>query len=246
MLSKFFEESIILTADDRGVYYIRQFDDKIYWVGESSTGKFVNIFRGNLHELGSEDIWEGFYFDVPKGITSNFGKLKVRVFSAPDNPNQFLFQKVDSSVRYGAKNWNIEKLEKITPLEIKTIIEFPVEKYGSLTGIWESDDEGIYYITEADVPELGAKQVVWFAEHPDAQLKIANNQSGYKWANVFFGFFDNNVRIIRGEWVDIPKGKHNNTGKLTLELIDNDFMKIKNFEENSSPYRGSFLKRIKN
>jgi hypothetical protein len=79
----------------------------------------------------------------------------------------------------------------------------------TLTGPWDSNDGGTYYIRQ-----IGSK--VWWAG--------MSSDQGHTWANVFLGdivWMWNSVAeawypIIRGKWADVPLGRYLNAG--TLEL----------------------------
>src|SRR5262249_45673979 len=77
----------IWSADDGGVYYLRQLGDIVWWAGLSTespggTGdfhkglRFSNVFRGRK----SGDTITGEWADVPRGQTLNYGVLTLDVF----------------------------------------------------------------------------------------------------------------------------------------------------------------------
>lgn len=79
-----------------------------------------------------------------------------------------------------------------------------------LTGYWNANDRGHYYIRQV------GDQVYWLGEHPDGH-----------WANVFKGRLNNNTReairsgqtvTLEGDFIDIPKGKAQGEGRLELEI----------------------------
>jgi hypothetical protein len=70
-----------------------------------------------------------------------------------------------------------------------------------LTGIWEGNDGGTYYLRQ-----LG-DELYWFGEL---------SPTSPAWSNVFYGRVQFNQVI--GEWSDVPKGRANSSGKLLLKI----------------------------
>jgi hypothetical protein len=75
----------------------------------------------------------------------------------------------------------------------------------SLTGTWSCDDGGSYYIRQR-----GA-EVFWFGEP---------SSTDPHWSNVAHGEIDSSGRI-RLSWADVPKGRINSGGLLTLQIENN-------------------------
>lgn len=75
---------------------------------------------------------------------------------------------------------------------------------GRLTGVWEADDEGIYYLRETDDGRLW-----WFGTD-------VGRTTGNTFSNVAIGQIDGSV--IRLEWADVPYGTWLNRGELTLQV----------------------------
>ncbi|TAN44633.1 MAG: hypothetical protein EPN22_05985 [Nitrospirae bacterium] len=78
------------------------------------------------------------------------------------------------------------------------------ETYYNLTGVWRSDDGGLYYIRQ-----IGNK-VWWFGE------SSANSPA---WSNAAYGEIIGNE--LRLQWADVPKGYNMNSGSLVLNIISN-------------------------
>ncbi len=72
-----------------------------------------------------------------------------------------------------------------------------------LTGRWSVDDRGIYYIYH-----LGSL-VIWYGEQNYVNGKPV-------WSNVGFGTKTGNTITL--EWADVPKGRNNGNGVLTLNI----------------------------
>lgn len=76
------------------------------------------------------------------------------------------------------------------------------DESGGLTGVWEADDDGIYYLRET-----GDGRLWWFGTD-------VGRTSGNSFSNVAVGRIDGGV--IRLEWADVPYGTWLNRGDLTL------------------------------
>jgi hypothetical protein len=76
----------------------------------------------------------------------------------------------------------------------------------SLTGIWTSDDGGIYQIRQI------GENVWWYGQSPDG---------GKAYTHVFHGVqYDDGE--IAGSWVDVPPGRATNNGTMTILLVFED------------------------
>lgn len=71
-----------------------------------------------------------------------------------------------------------------------------------LSGTWQGNDGGTYYLTQRD------NNLYWYAEHSSTHPV---------WAHVFDGRIHGDN--IRGNWVDVPKGKTRGQGKLELKVL---------------------------
>jgi hypothetical protein len=78
------------------------------------------------------------------------------------------------------------------------------DESGGLTGVWEADDDGIYYLRET-----GDGRLWWFGTD-------VGRTTGNTFSNVAVGQIDGDV--IRLEWADVPYGTWLNRGNLTLQL----------------------------
>ena len=76
--------------------------------------------------------------------------------------------------------------------------------YDELTGRWDCDDGGIYYIHQS-----GSK-VYWLGQSRDQSYQ------GHSWSNVFIG--DIVGGLIHGEWGDVPYGVNYGHGRLSLKI----------------------------
>jgi hypothetical protein len=78
------------------------------------------------------------------------------------------------------------------------------DESGGLTGVWEADDNGIYYLRET-----GDGRLWWFGTD-------VGRSTGNTFSNVAVGQIDGDV--IQLEWADVPYGTWLNRGSLTLQV----------------------------
>jgi hypothetical protein len=77
----------------------------------------------------------------------------------------------------------------------------PAVAAADLTGEWEADDGGRYYLRQV------GDRVFWYGE------RSARDPA---WANVFEGRLRDGE--LRGEWADVPKGRARSQGRLRLDV----------------------------
>jgi hypothetical protein len=91
----------IWEADDGGWYFLRQIGFDLWWVGVSGFGQlcpgseFCNVYHASVSGLDIDGDWS----DVPRGATSNSGRLTLAVV------NDDTLSKVSDTGGFGANNW---------------------------------------------------------------------------------------------------------------------------------------------
>jgi len=95
-----------------------------------------------------------------------------------------------------------EKFIKVKP--IKAVFKQPI----NLTGKWNCNDGGSYFIRQID------NELWWYGQSKD---------NGKTWSNVFHGHIKGNQ--IKGKWVDVPQGLTKNSGEIILEILGNSKLK---------------------
>ncbi|WP_157229329.1 hypothetical protein [Rivularia sp. PCC 7116] len=72
----------------------------------------------------------------------------------------------------------------------------------NLSGRWRASDGGTYYLKQI------GNELWWFGESPN---------QGATWSNIFHGQIQG--KQIAGKWVDVPKGRNNLAGEITLKVL---------------------------
>lgn len=87
--------------------------------------------------------------------------------------------------------------------------EMIIAQAGNLTGAWNCNDGGVYFIRQV------GNQIWWYGQSSDG---------GQTWSNVFQGTITGS-RII-GSWADVPKGSIRGYGEMTLRISGGRIQKI--------------------
>ncbi len=95
--------------------------------------------------------------------------------------------------------------KKIFMLVVSLAVLLPALCSADLTGKWKCDDNGTYYLRQV------GNTIYWYGER--------TKHKDPKWANVYKGVVTG--ARIRGNWVDVPKGKTNSMGVLDLVVHHN-------------------------
>lgn len=82
---------------------------------------------------------------------------------------------------------------------------FLISEVFNLTGVWRSNDGGIYYVRQV------GNQLWWYGQSADG---------GVKYSNVFRAIIVGDRAT--GEWADVPKGTNTNAGVLSIEIFSNN------------------------
>jgi len=80
---------------------------------------------------------------------------------------------------------------------------------GDLTGVWQCDDGGLYYIRQS-----ADGSVTWTG------LQDSGFHKGMEFTNVFHGSLSDDGNFIRGEWADVPRGSTASSGTIVLGIWD--------------------------
>ncbi|MGB1241005.1 MAG: DUF7452 domain-containing protein [Chitinophagales bacterium] len=183
----------VFKCTDGGYYYVRQIGNKVYWFGEHPNGNFANVMSGSLNGNMIKSKW----WDVPKGKARNKGNIQIKV-SADKNTLTY----VSATGGFGGRKWTRTTLP--TNLPNKRAAQYNGSGYGNLSGAWNCNDNGTYYINDKD------GEVVWVGE-----AKFANGQQP-AWTNIFIG--NCNSTTVKGIWVDVPKGRTRGSGTMTMKM----------------------------
>lgn len=184
---------VFYSSNNGGYYYVRQIGNKVYWFGEHPNGNFANVMSATI----SGNTINGKWWDVPKGRTQNKGVIKLKV-SADKNTLTYVSSTGGSSGRV----WKRTSLPSNLPN--KRTAQYNGSGYTSLSGAWNCNDNGTYYINDKD------GEVVWVGE-----ARFANGQQP-AWTNIFIGTC--NSTTVKGIWVDVPKGRTRGSGTMTMKM----------------------------
>jgi hypothetical protein len=103
-------------GDDGGVYYIQQFDQSVWWLGQSDDGSlqrgisFCNIFVGTLSASDTSAVLSvaGQWADVPRGLFANgFGDLSFSV-QTDGAGNPLALNRLAATGGFGGTSWSFQ------------------------------------------------------------------------------------------------------------------------------------------
>jgi hypothetical protein len=194
-------------SEEGGAYYVRQIANNVYWFGEDPDGSYANVMKGTIN--GNQII--GRFWDVPKGRAKGSGEITLEIKSdalvkiSPSGTKTFKKTFMRTEIVNG--------LPVITgqPPEARSRPAGFVGGENNLTAAWVGDDYAYYYVRE-----LADGEVVWVAEHPFYGGQGGTAQPAF--THVFFG--KKTGKVIKGEWIDVPKGKTSGNGTLELNITD--------------------------
>ena len=188
-----------------GIYYVREIENEVFWFAEHPGRNYAHVFKGK--KQGNKII--GKWWDVPKFGMKGSGNLELLVKESGRALN-----KSNQTGGFGATNWSSTDINRhLNQLPRKATASFQEYDSGNLTGAWNSDDGGKYYVRQ-----LG-NTVVWYGEK---DFKKGDQPS---FANIFIG--RRSGRIVTGSFVDVPKGKIMGNGKLEFEVVGGNILKKK-------------------
>jgi hypothetical protein len=226
MRSRFLPVRFFARGDCPTFYYLKQVDSTstLWWLAEQVDHEWVNVFRGRLSPgNAADDRWEGDFVDVPKGLTCGHGHLDLQLGFRDG-------ERVISRTSFGSGYCDSALVEGHTsafdgrPVTARDP-GFIGAGLDNLTGVWQGNDGGTYYIREVS----GTGQIAWAGEHPAAEPSGGDTMPGRQWVNVFMGQRRHDSAIgdsISGEWTDTPKGEVNNDGCLTLAVVGANLLRV--------------------
>jgi len=193
-------------GNDGALYYVRFVGTaqggRLFWYGEHPSLAFSNVFVGDLNvdPLGSlywadDTRWS----DIPKGTNRGQGTDLELIISG----NQ-IRRSMGEAGGFSGSIWN-----RVTQQPARTgpnLLAGFTET--GLTGIWDCDDGGTYYIRQT------GDRIYWFGEACSVPGEIPS------FANVLSGTVANNN--INAEWADVPYGKAASAGALGLRTTSNN------------------------
>ena len=105
------------------------------------------------------------------------------------------------------------KVLGITTLALLILVQIvsaaPDQTKHDLTGVWNCDDTGTYYLKQID------NDLYWYGESDPVTPS---------WSNVAHGTISGNTLNL--EWEDVPKGNIMQNGILALNIVSNDELKL--------------------
>ncbi len=181
----------IWRSNDGTIYYLRQVDNNLWWLGENQEQQWFNLFKG----LVIGESVEGEWINTPKSRNRDYGELIIDI-----KGNKLISLTEEGAFKgFEWKKENMIGLFTNPALNQNQFLVAGFSEADNLTGGWISDDSGFYYLREIN-------DTLWgLGEHPKRN-----------WVTVFKGTsVGNSVKV---EWADLTKGKRSAKGTLELEI----------------------------
>ena len=165
---------VTVTVNDRNSIVSDQIGNDFGYFNVNSDTDFIKLNPG-YHSLFIEDLLNG--------------TVTIRIDPKRNDTWRFNFTFVlelndNSKYSYGVNGLELDQNNREKSFFLPNISGDPL-----LTGVWNCDDGGKYYLRQTD------STLCWYGEQ---------NPSGPTWSNVAHGTINSN--IINLEWVDVPKG----------------------------------------
>jgi CubicO group peptidase (beta-lactamase class C family) len=188
--------SKIYRSDDGGVLYLRTVGNAVYGFGEHPGKKYAYVLSGTQQG----DRIAGKFWDIPKGIRTEFGSVELQISQAGAR----LVRK-SGGANLGAGTWQ-EIAAGSFPWPTIQVAGFQKTRATDLDGAFVGDDASRHYFRELN------GDVVWVAEagsQPDVRPA---------WVSVFVGKRTAN-KGVSGSFADVPKGLASAKGTVGAALI---------------------------
>ena len=165
------------------------------WFGEETTGASIDLLN-KLSNGGSN-----FYiFRVGK----NIGFSIVGLVGTGNKGLKGIYSLFPISfVRTTFGSSDIKKNEQSLVSENQGMNKPEPSSSVELSGTWNCDDKGIYYIVQK------GSDVYWYGEEKDLDPR---------WSNIAYGTIEGDTVTLK--WIDIPKGRERQNGDLTLKFSE--------------------------
>lgn len=204
----------IWRANDGSIYYLRQSNNILWWLGENYDRQWFNLYKGLVIAESAEGEW----VNSSKSANRDYGKLILDI-----KGNRIISLNEEGPFKgFELKKENMISLLTNPASNQNHFLSAGFNEADNLTGGWISDDSGFYYLREIGDSLWG------LGEHPKRN-----------WITIFKGTCSGNT--IKADWADLPKGKRTGKGELELE-IDQSLKKAKRFAETGNFSSLSLLK----
>jgi len=112
-------------------------------------------------------------------------------------------QKVEAHAAFAANAQPTTVSTSPLATPVSTDHSFRVAQASSLSGVWNCNDGGVYFVRQV------GNEMWWYGQSSDG---------GTTWSNVFRGVIRGNQ--IAGRWADVPKGSVRGYGEMVLLISD--------------------------
>lgn len=184
-------------GNDGSAIYMRQVNNSVFFFAEHPGKNYAFVFRGKWD--GAQTV-KGEYWGVPKFNSKATGKLEFKIYNKGKKIGRI--KKTGAFPITGMDQILMKKIISVLPNKRKAA--FKSTSIRNLDGVWDADDGARYYVNQV------GSSVIWFGE------KSFKKGKRPAFANVFIGKRSGNV--VKGQFIDVVKGKMKGKGSLTLRV----------------------------
>ena len=192
-------------GDNGGHYYVRTVGNTVYWYAEHASGDWAHVFRGTLNARRTE--FEGQFYDIPSGRAYNTGRRRFEYNRTSD----IITSLTPGSSFRTARRQDLPRYDYLfdpNGLPNTACVGREVQIMSNITGCWDGNDGGLYYMSQGTHPE--GELVVWYGQNIDRSTGRPS------FSNIAIGTRrGNNINLT---WVDVPKGIARGQGTLNLRV----------------------------
>lgn len=217
MISRHFQERVLLRGSDGGLYYATQYEAHgrgwLAWYGEHPDLDFTTVYSAQHDPAqGAAGRFFGDLYHLPKGTACGESSLVLDVVpGAGGRPARL--REVGGSRFWDVVDATPAALAEFTRPIVPEAPTFDGGDYQNMSGLWFGDDGGTYYVLEAP----STHRIIWFGAHPTARPG-PTGATGAGFANVFVTPWARESVYIGGHFVDLPRGGTSAHGEITLAM----------------------------
>lgn len=133
---------------------------------------------------------------MKKALLSGLGLL---IGTTVVTANLMTQQKVEAHATFAENSQPANVSASLLAKPANTDPSFLIAQSSSLSGAWNCDDGGVYFVRQV------GNELWWYAQ---------SSGGGRAWSNVFHGVIRGDQ--IAGRWADVPKGRNREYGEMVL------------------------------
>ncbi|MEZ0368183.1 MAG: hypothetical protein ACAI44_03750 [Candidatus Sericytochromatia bacterium] len=184
-------------------YYVRHSNNLVMWYSQSSEAASDIWHEAGVGELSADKKqFSMTWYSLPGTDVSKKGKLYAKLMPG----ERLVLGNYIGEI--GDENWKREQKLDLHEIEFPHVLAvMPQPAEYNLSGIWQSNDGGKYYIRH------DGNKLIWYGQEKPVSPD---------WANIAYGSVNGKNASLY--WADMPKGDAEGYGHISLKAIDHDHL----------------------